>query len=253
MKRQFAQFVLAMGMLAIVSVSVAAPKETTAPARATVEKISVPVEVERYFAELNRSIPQNTGNVTTAMPIDWGAIVNIGQQIWDFILKSGGTMEGIPTIKAGAVPAGISSFAEMSGWRMGNVEGRRLSIPGQVFGEAFVMEYFVGFSHSGSYRGKGNYLANVTVLSRKSKCGWSHGCEVKIEVQDALNSGTDENPIAMLPVVISVKDHGKVNTKVISTQFVVYGNGKFEQHDQSERQAPGAGNGGGGGYYDDED
>ena len=200
----------------------------------TVTEIDVPAEHRRFFSELADRVPtfQETApgsKFSIPNPMDIGNWVNLGKQIWDIITGLAGTMKIEPMVGVGVVPEGAgSSFTAMSGWKTAKPKSYRMEIQGQ-FANAFRFQYTVGYNYGGKHQGKGQFLANVAVVPFDAKCGWTWNCVATVNVGSAINVGTDDEPVAAIPLNMIVNIQGKVNAKAMGAQFMVHGDGRLEQ------------------------
>lgn len=156
---------------------------------------------------------------------DW---IYLGQRIWDMIQSLAGQMRIEPMTGVGVLPASASAMADMSSWKVAAPKAYKMEVAGS-FGTAFSFTYTIGFNYGGKYRGKGAFLANVSVLPYDVKCAFSWNCSLSATVGTGFNVGTDEDPIAALPLNLLVNAQGRVNAKAIGAQFTVYGDGRLEK------------------------
>ncbi len=195
-----------------------------------VTEVAVPSTHLDYFERLNWHTQQfeNTEFGFADIGANLDRIIAIGEKFWNMITNMSGDMRLTSMTGVAALPDGAQSLASMSGWRMANPKAYDVAIKGS-FGTAFSFSYTVGFSYNGSYKGVGKYLANVGIVPHNAKCGLSWKCTLEAQVGTPINVGSENSPIAALPINLLINANGKINSKAAGAQITVYGDGRIEK------------------------
>mmetsp|Transcript_105762 Transcript_105762/g.256948 ORF Transcript_105762/g.256948 Transcript_105762/m.256948 type:complete len:213 (-) Transcript_105762:316-954(-) len=179
-------------------------------------------------------------------PIDPATIVNIGKGIWDILKESKVTADVTNTTTAASgVPKGTSSWTDIEGWTP-SAEHRFSFSMHDPLGIPFLSyDYSISFLHSGSYNGKGKYLAEVRLVPEKIWLNWGAGSlNAHVEIREVLNSGTKESPVAGITVVHHFTHSNIFQTTEHEDVFFVKGTGEMicqsgpSCSKQQETQAP---------------
>lgn len=138
------------------------------------------------------------------LPIEeeFDSIVAIGEKIWKLI-EAGRPVVNYKAPVAHALPALALCWMDLENWRP--PVSQRLEV---IYKNAFNMDvvklrFRVVYSPGGSYQGKGQYLANVTVLPETVEASWGYNVNAEAVVGRALNLGTRDNPIAGLQLMVT--------------------------------------------------
>ncbi|MFL5813859.1 MAG: hypothetical protein ACJ763_09805 [Bdellovibrionia bacterium] len=156
-------------------------------------------------------------------------IVNLGKDVWQFI-KDGHAVVNIDTPSASALPQGVSSAAELEGWEP-KTKNYQIIVPGDGKNKKVEFVFRLTFWHSGSYRGFGSYIANLTVQAADYKVNWGQEFNVRARIpnEGLVNVSKDStNPIAGAQVLVEWS-RGKVfSTHGNSAVIYVRGDGQMK-------------------------
>ncbi|MBU6154445.1 MAG: hypothetical protein KGP28_09110 [Bdellovibrionales bacterium] len=176
----------------------------------------------------------NGGNPQTVNPqpgtsggISLNDIITIGQKVWDFVVsnKPNATYQ---SLKAAVVPSGITSWTQLRGWSKPVSKVYRVEFTnmfGQVAGS---FDYRINFVYGGSYQGKGKYIGQISFVPAGVKLSTDRTLDVKAELLDPLNFGTEEDPIAGVELQISWSTPTTTRYQLNSVEFFLYGTGEIQ-------------------------
>ncbi|MEK7858077.1 MAG: hypothetical protein AAB320_02965 [Elusimicrobiota bacterium] len=157
-------------------------------------------------------------------------IINMGKKIWA-IIEANKPVVNINTTYATALPEGIKSWNQLSGWKppKGTVYGFYAK---NAYGATMInVKYQVLRTYGGGYKGKGKYLTAVTIEPLLVEVGWGYKFDLTAQVPDTsvVNVGTSEDPVAaMMP---TLKWRISTAIKDASGQSIYYlqGDGLFQE------------------------
>jgi len=126
----------------------------------------------------------------------------LGKQMWQFVVNN----EPQSTIEehyAHVVPSDVKSWTELELWS--RPESMTLQVNYRnFFHRVAEIKYRISFSHSGSYEGKGAYLANIHIIPEDVAVkGLGHTVDASAKMLQAVNVGTKDSPIAGVQIQIS--------------------------------------------------
>lgn len=160
----------------------------------------------------------------TAGNISWDEIVAIGRQFWDIIVANKPVLE-TETPMVHAVPKGLNCWTDLEGWKAPIARSYEVVYENKLGMEVVKFRFRLQFSYGGSHKGRGRYLANVTVLPAEVNVSWGYKFNAKLDVAQALNMGTKADPIAELEMNLHWNVSTWIKESENSVHFSVDGNG----------------------------
>lgn len=156
-------------------------------------------------------------------------IVNVALKIWDIVQKNAPIVD-IDTKYASAMPKGIDSWTQLSGWNKptGYVYGFTAT---NLYGMKWVdVEYKVLYTSGGRYQDKGKYLTGVTIIPTKVDVNWGTHVTLAAHVPDStiVNIGTTEDPVAAMQVVLVSKIATVMSNLNAAEIYYIDGHGNME-------------------------
>ncbi len=160
--------------------------------------------------------------------IQLDTVINIGQKIWT-IIEAGKPVVDVELKSASAMPTGIESWQQLSGWQTPKSSTYRV-VYTNLFGMNIVdFSYRVMFTYGGSFQGKGRYVTGATILPADLNVAWGFSFKAGVEIPTVINMGDEQNPIGGIQmnvnwVVSSVLTHSQTRAS-----YFVDGRGQFQQ------------------------
>jgi hypothetical protein len=176
----------------------------------------------------------NGGNPQTGNPqpgtggrVTLSDIITIGQKVWDFVVsnKPNTTYQ---SLKAAVVPSGITSWTQLRGWSKPVSKVYRVEFTNMFGQTAGSFDYRINFVYGGSYQGKGKYIGQISFVPAAVRLGTDRTLDVKAELLDPLNFGTEEDPIAGVELQISWSSPTTTRYQLNSVEFFMYGTGEIQ-------------------------
>ena len=158
--------------------------------------------------------------------VDIGQIINYGKMLWKFI-KDNKPVVSVKTNSANALPKGIKSSYELSGWK-GIVNKTYALKYENLFGMTVIdLKFRVSFTYGGSYKGKGMYVTNATIIPALVSVAWGYTFNADVAVNNVLNVGTERAPVGAIDISIryAIDTVMKHNEEMYT--FFVRGDGKL--------------------------
>lgn len=120
-------------------------------------------------------------------------IVTIGKTVWKIIEKNRPVVN-LKLDHVSVVPEGAMHVGMLANWSMPEVKTYKV-----VYKNGFgikVVEFFFRtvFTHSGTFNGKGAYIANAAIYPAHLEVLWGYTFNANTMVPKAVNIGTSENP-----------------------------------------------------------
>lgn len=129
------------------------------------------------------------------------ALINLGKYAWDLIVE-GNPAVNFQNDSASAVPQGINSWSELQGWKdpVSKLYDVDLMLNSR---ESLGKIYFrLVYEAGGNYKGKGKYLANVTVIPADITIPTRRDFYARTSVVQIVNQGSAANPIAGMTILL---------------------------------------------------
>ncbi|MDD2772313.1 MAG: hypothetical protein PHP45_01295 [Elusimicrobiales bacterium] len=163
--------------------------------------------------------------------VDIDSIINLGVKIVTFVTGKKPVVNSITPPPANALPKGIERWSELSGWQPPEAYTFRQTANDWMGRRTMDMQYQVIFRYGGTYKGKGKYLAGVTINPGEVFVGWGRvfNYEVRIPDQEIVNEGTPDDPIASMNVKLLWKLEYAFTYEECTTVFNIRGDGKIKK------------------------
>jgi hypothetical protein len=165
--------------------------------------------------------PNGTFN-DTMVKID--RIVALGERIWNFLVtnKPGADYE---VFKTSVVPEGITSWTQLMKWSKPVSKIYRVEFKNSFGSVSGSFDYRLTYFHSGSFKGKGKFLGQISVVPTNIKLGTDRSLKMRVELASVINFGTEEDPIAGAQIIISWSSPTTLKYEMQSAEYLIYGNG----------------------------
>ncbi len=165
--------------------------------------------------------PGTTGGISLS------DIITIGQKVWDFIVsnKPNATYQ---SLKAAVVPSGITSWTQLRGWSKPVSKVYRVEFTNMFGQTAGSFDYRINFVYGGNYQGKGKYIGQISFVPAAVRLGTDRTLDVKAELLDPLNFGSEDDPVAGVELQISWSSPTTTRYQLNSVEFFLYGTGEIQ-------------------------
>ena len=164
----------------------------------------------------------NTGFNDTMVKIE--RIVALGEKIWNFLVtnKPGADYE---IFKASVVPEGITHWAQLMKWSKPVSKIYRVEFKNSFGSVSGSFDYRLTYFHSGSFKGKGKFLGQISVVPTNIKLGTDRSLKMRVELASVINFGTEDDPIAGAQLIVSWSSPTTTKYQMQSAEYLIYGNG----------------------------
>lgn len=182
---------------------------------ANVEVIKLEVKPTSTTIQLPK-VPTNPVE-EVAMYVD--GIIAIGKKVWNVIqagmpvITTSGfsnVISVLPAINNQATHPALSQMANWSAPKSASYQVVYKNYFDQVIA-SFV--YTIIFQYNGSYKGNGKYITGLQVQPSDIYAMYLTDLDVKTELMNVANVGTDENPVASAMIRVSYKVKGRVGSQ----------------------------------------
>ncbi len=141
--------------------------------------------------------PKNFGDAWTNILAELGDIkrwITVGKKIWD-VIRNNQPVINVKTQSIAVLPDVSPNWMEMEKWQ-GPVARSYTIAAKNLYGATVISHtYTVAFHYGGSLSGKGQFLANATIIPTKVSVAWGFSLDSDVKVGQPLNTGTRSNPI----------------------------------------------------------
>jgi hypothetical protein len=154
-------------------------------------------------------------------------LITLGSKVWDFVINNKPTTT-YQTLKASIVPSGITSWTQLRGWsrpvsKVYRVEFK--NIYGKVAGS---FDYRITFVYGGNFGGKGKYIGQISFVPANVKLHTDRSLDVKAELLEPLNFGTEDDPIAAAQLQITWSSPTTTRYQLNSVDLFLYATGEIQ-------------------------
>jgi hypothetical protein len=175
----------------------------------------------------NNPYPYPNTNPPNPNQVTLDHLITLGSKVWDFVINNKPTTT-YQTLKASVVPAGISSWTQLRGWSKPIAKVYRVefkNIYGKVAGS---FDYRITFVYGGSFNGKGKYIGQISFVPANVKLHTDRSLDVKAELLEPLNFGTEEDPIAAAQLQITWTSPTTTRYQLNSVDLFLYATGEIQ-------------------------
>lgn len=200
------------------------------PGKFTLDENSVAIERLGPVAE-PADVPGgggDSGGLDPTVVLD--QIVNIGKKVWA-IIDANKPVVDIKTQYATALPQGVTSAAQLAGWKppRGVIYG--LSAKNAYGAKVIDVKWEVLRTYGGRYKGHGQFLSGVTIQPLQVDVLWGYKFSLDATVGDTsiTNAGTDEEPIAALQPTIQWRVQTAIKDSTGRAGYYLQGDGQMSE------------------------
>lgn len=153
--------------------------------------------------------------------------ITLGSKVWDFVINNKPNATYAP-YRASVVPSGITHWTQLRGWSKPVSKVYRVAFQ-NMFGMASgSFDYRITFIYGGNYQGKGKYIGQISVVPANVRLATDRSLDVKVEILEPLNFGTEENPVAGVTLQVSWSSPTTVRYQMNSAELFLYGTGEIQ-------------------------
>lgn len=144
------------------------------------------------------SSPANgLGDALTNLAGDLGDIkrwITVGQKIWE-VIRNNQPVINVKTQSISVLPDVSPNWTEMETWRGPMAKSYTISAKNLYGATVISHTYTVAFHYGGSLDGRGQFLANATIIPTNVSVSWGFTLNSQVNTGQPLNTGTRANPI----------------------------------------------------------
>ena len=157
-------------------------------------------------------------------------LVTLGTRVYG-LMKNSKSLTVADPARVSVIPEGAKWTELVGGQPSGDVRYSFSTWPHNALSDVSII-FQVQWLHSVSYKGTGQYIKSATVIVADVSIVFGHDVSINVEFGDPYQGpgGTKGNPVAMLPVKITVTDDWAVFTTSKTYTGVLKGSGGYENH-----------------------
>ncbi len=154
-------------------------------------------------------------------------LVNIGEKVWTVVKDNRPVVESADAF-ATALPAGVRTAMELSGWAPPKARVCKVSYRNGFGMEVVHFDYRFTYQYGGMQGGKGRYLARVSLMPSNLRVMWGFKFKSHIEVAQPIAIGTPESPVAALQLDVKWQLETFLVNITQSQSYFIQGDGRFQ-------------------------
>lgn len=137
------------------------------------------------------------GDALTDLAGDLGDIkrwITVGQKLWE-VIRNNQPVVNVKTQSVSVLPDFAPAWNEMETWRGPMAKSYTIAAK-NLYGVTVISHtYTVAFHYGGSLEGRGQFLANATIIPTNVDVSWGFTLNSQVNVGQPLNTGTRANPV----------------------------------------------------------
>ncbi len=123
-----------------------------------------------------------------------GDIIAIGESLWK-IVEAGKPSAHIVSNSVSALPRENPHWTLLTNWQGPMVKGYHMEVVNKLGIKVVSMDYKIIAYYGGKWKGKGQYLTNLTMISDNVSVAWGYDLRATAELMDLINTADSENPV----------------------------------------------------------
>lgn len=180
----------------------------------------------------NESLPApesttSLGNLITDLIADLGDVkkwVTLGGKIWE-VIRNNQPVVNVKTQTVSVLPLSKPNWTEMETWKGPQAKSYTVAAK-NLYGMTVISHtYTVAFHHGGSLGGRGQFLANATIIPTSVNVSWGFTLNSKVNVGQPLNTGTALDPVPGIDLGLEWSMSSMLKKSQGTDQFYVRGDG----------------------------
>lgn len=143
-----------------------------------------------------RARPQGPDDVLNVLtnPDVIDSWITLGKKIWQIVVDNK-PVTNVATQRVSVLPEAQVDWRKMDSWQGPVSKSYSVELK-NLYGMTVIKHsYTIAFNYGGQYEGRGQYLANATIIPSRTEVMWGYTFNSKVEVGETVNVGTRENPI----------------------------------------------------------
>ncbi|MGE3263569.1 MAG: hypothetical protein AB7K68_17465 [Bacteriovoracia bacterium] len=185
----------------------------------------VPTAAELYSAAVEPRV-QPRLQMFEIGGIEWSTLVTIGEKLIE-IIKAGAPVVNIKRDVISVVPQGITSWEQLSNWQVPLTKVYEVKATNGWGSDVVKVRLKVSAMTGGGVEGRGQYVANVTIVPTEIVVQWGFSLDVWSENRPAVNMGTTAMPVAGLGFDIRYKVTSLFTQKNGTQDYFITGAGQL--------------------------
>jgi len=154
-------------------------------------------------------------------------IIRMGKKVWK-VVEAGRPVVNVNTMLSHALPQGAAHWSQFSGWKNPVTRSYRMVCKNAYGMEVIQFEWRVQFTPGGGLDGKGQYLANVSIVPSSVYVAWGFTFNADAGMNLVTNAGSSANPLAAAELVLHWKASSVMSHYENTMSYYVRGDGQFK-------------------------
>jgi hypothetical protein len=175
-----------------------------------------------------RNEPTNVETTGSGMvPVDeFSQMILVGKQAFE-IIKAGAPVVNVKRDTFAVVPKGITEWTQLTGWKTPMTRVYEVSLVNRLRLNVVTMRLKVSAIPGGRLNGRGEYLANVTIVPTLVQVNWGITLDVWSEAREPVNAGSMQDPIAAVGIDLRYRAKTVFSDTSGSQDYFISGDGKM--------------------------
>ncbi|OFZ54907.1 MAG: hypothetical protein A2428_11695 [Bdellovibrionales bacterium RIFOXYC1_FULL_54_43] len=162
--------------------------------------------------------------------IQWDTVINTAKQLWT-IIEANRPVVNISTDHANAIPTGISTQA-LSSWQAPMSKTYTVVYENGFGAKVVEFSFRVIFLYGGSYKGKGRYIMNATIVPANVSVAWGFTFNANANVVSTSNAGSVRNPLAAMQLQLHWSVVTPIKHMESTDDFYIRGDGLLNSYSE---------------------
>ncbi len=172
-------------------------------------------------------LDESIGGLITNLATDLGDIkkwVTLGLKLWE-VVKNNQPVVSVTTQTVSVLPEARPDWRTMETWKGPQAKSYTIAATNLYGVKVISHTYTIAFHYGGSQNGRGQFLANATIIPTAVDVSWGFTLNSNVKVGEALNTGTTQNPVPGIDLGLEWSMSSMLKKTQGVDQFYVRGDG----------------------------
>lgn len=157
---------------------------------------------------------------------EFNSIIAIGEKVWK-IIEAGRPVVSFKAPVVHALPYNTICWHQLERWQAPRTSLWEIAYKNKFAMKVVTFRFRVSYTPGGQYDGKGQYLANVTVMPASVDVAWGFDFNAEVQVGRTMNLGTRDSPQAGMQLMVMWNVKSMLKESLASESFFVQGDGQL--------------------------
>lgn len=168
---------------------------------------------------------------------DFGSLqtwITLGAKAWNFVVANK-PVASVSNQRVSVFPEAAVNWSNLENWRAPKVQAYEFRAKNLLGATVVSHKYVISMNYGGQFHGRGQFLANATVIPAGLSVLWGYTVSSKVQVGQTVNIATADNPVPAVELELDWSIDTVLKHEEGRENYFVQGNGLIRQTSSSAR------------------